>query len=103
MMYIRNSYWNEVIPVQFYLDQNYPNPFRGKTSIRYSVAYKTKVIIIVINTEGDVIEKLISQEQDAGTYEIDFNADGLAEGSYFYQIIAGNYSCTKKMELIKEN
>ena len=77
---------------EFQLNQNEPNPFKEKTSIRYCVPYKTKVIIIVINSEGDVVEKLISKDHDIGMYEVEFFADGLAEGTYFYQIIAGNPS-----------
>ena len=101
MIYIRNSYLDEVTPHEFCLKQNQPNPFREKTTIKYCVSYKSKVIIIVINSEGDVVEKLISKELDAGMYEIEFFADGLAEGTYFYQLIAGKYSETKKMELIR--
>jgi hypothetical protein len=109
MLLITNIYKNEFIPTEFHLEQNYPNPFKGKTTIIYGVPYKTKVIIIVINTEGDVVEKLISKEQDAGIYEVEFNAvssnsgfvRNLPVGAYYYQLIADKFSETKKMELIK--
>jgi len=89
-------------PLEFFLKQNEPNPFSGKTKIKYCVTCKTKVILLVIDNDGNVVEKLISKEQDAGVYEIEFNADGLAEGTYYYQLIAGNYSATNKMELNKK-
>jgi hypothetical protein len=89
-------------PLEFFLKQNEPNPFASKTKIKYCVAYKTKVILLVIDNDGNVVEKIISKEQDAGVYEIEFKADGLAEGTYYYQLIAGNYSATKKMELNKK-
>lgn len=89
-------------PLEFFLKQNEPNPFTVNTKIKYCVAYKTKVILLVIDNDGNVVEKLISKEQDAGVYEIEFKADGLAEGTYYYQLVAGNYSATKKMELNKK-
>lgn len=89
-------------PLEFFLKQNEPNPFTGKTKIKYCVAYKTKVILMVIDNDGNVVEKIISKEQDAGVYEIEFNADGLAEGTYYYQLIAGHYSATKKMEITRK-
>ncbi|MFO7527012.1 MAG: hypothetical protein R6W68_16280 [Ignavibacteriaceae bacterium] len=89
------------IPDEFYLDQNIPNPFKENTTIKYCVPCKTKVIFIVINSEGEVVEKLISKEQIAGFHEVNFYAGGLSAGTYFYQLIADKYSRCEKMELVK--
>jgi len=99
MLFVRNAGLDEAATLKFFLMQNNPNPFNKNTTIRYCVASKTKVIIIVINSDGVVVEKLISKEQEAGIYEIEFNGGNLPEGTYFYQLIAGKYSETRKMEL----
>jgi len=94
---------NELVPSEFYLSQNYPNPFKEKTIIKYCVAYKTRVQITVYNSDGEEIEKLIDEEKKPGTYEIEFNtveagnAPALASETYFYRLEAGDYSCEKKM------
>ena len=100
---------NEFVPSEFNLSQNYPNPFREKTTIKYCVAYKTRVQLIVYNSEGEVIEKLVDEEKKPGTYAIEFSAStchsgesrSLSEGNYFYRLDAGEYSNLKKMNVKK--
>lgn len=103
---------DEVTPLEFYLSQNYPNPFREKTVIKYCVAYKTKVQITVYDSEGKEIEKLVDEEKNPGTYEVEFQSaarlpDGqvgsrqLAIGTFFYRLEAGDYLSEKRMEIIK--
>ena len=102
----------ELEPTEFSIGQNYPNPFKEKTTIKYCVAYKTRVQITVFDLEGKVIEKLVDEEKEAGTYEVVFQSatrlpDGqvgnrqLAIGNYFYRIEAGEYKSDKIMTLIK--
>jgi hypothetical protein len=103
------SMLDEVTPIQFNLIQNYPNPFNDRTIIKYCVAYKTRVQLTVINSDGDVIEKLIDEEKKAGTYEVEFDTcanhsdlvRNLANGNYFYRLDAGDYSSERKMVLQK--
>ena len=102
MLLLINTETEKYYPLEFFLKQNEPNPFTDKTKIKYCVAYKTKVILLVIDNDGNIVEKLISTEQNAGIYEIEFIANGLTEGTYYYQLIAGTYSATKKMELNKK-
>jgi len=105
---------NEFVPSEFNLSQNYPNPFREKTTIKYCVAYKTRVQITVLSSEGEVIEKLVDEEKKPGSYEVSFSAclsreslpDGKAGGNlkeeeFFYRLEAGDYRNEKKMILQK--
>ena len=93
---------DEVTPIRFFLSQNYPNPFSEKTVIKYCVAYKTRVQIAVYNAEGEEIEKIVDEEKNPGTYEVEFSAchsresGKLDQGYYFYRMIAGDYSSEKK-------
>jgi hypothetical protein len=102
----------DIIPSEFHLSQNYPNPFKGKTTIKYCVAYKTRVKLRVYDSDGKEIEKLVDEEKNPGTYEVVFQSavfslpDGKAgqqssSAEYFYRLEAGNYECEKKMLLIK--
>ncbi|MBE0571540.1 MAG: T9SS type A sorting domain-containing protein [Ignavibacteriaceae bacterium] len=89
------------VPEKFELSQNSPNPFKGKTSIKYSLPHKTKVIIMINDIHGQVLHKIVSPDQNAGTYEIEFYADGLPGGNYFYHIITDDFFKSREMELIK--
>jgi photosystem II stability/assembly factor-like uncharacterized protein len=85
----------------FSLEQNYPNPFNPRTNIRFSIPRETHVLICIYNSMGKEVTKLISQQMHAGIYTAEWNADGYASGIYFCRIIAGNYTETKKLLLLK--
>lgn len=95
---------DEATPLRFRLSQNYPNPFKEKTMIKYCVAYKTKVQITVYDSEGNIIDKLVDEEKQPSTYEVKFNAlvdpsgkpRKLNDGYYFYCLTANDYTSEKK-------
>ncbi len=93
--------WVETVPDKFTLEQNYPNPFNPLTSISYSLPIRTQVKIVVYNTLGQAVKTLISEEQPAGYYQLQFDASDLASGLYIYQIQAGDFVQSRKMMLIK--
>ncbi|MCW9097913.1 MAG: T9SS type A sorting domain-containing protein [Ignavibacteriaceae bacterium] len=97
----RNPVLNELVPKEFYLVQNYPNPFKDKTTIKYCVAYKTNVKLTVYDSEGEVIKILVDEEKKPGTYEMEFYAANLPVGVYFYKLVAGKFIDTKKMAVQK--
>jgi hypothetical protein len=92
----------ELEPTEFSIGQNYPNPFSEKTVIKYCVAYKTRVQIAVYKTEGEEIKKLVDEEKNPGTYEVEFSAchfcesGKLDQGYYFYRMRAGDFTSEKK-------
>lgn len=85
----------------FSLSQNYPNPFNPITSIRYEIPERSFVTIIVYDVLGNEITTLVNEEKPEDTYEVEFNAERLPSGVYFYRLTAGSYSATKKMILMK--
>ena len=89
------------LPKEFSLKQNYPNPFNPTTSIQYSIFSKQYVSLKVYNALGQEIITLVSQEQSAGTYSVDFNAANLPSGVYIYRLNSGKYFDEKKMLLLK--
>jgi hypothetical protein len=87
--------------MDFQLYQNYPNPFNPSTIISYSLSNASNVTIKVFDILGNEVATLVNEFKPAGNYELEFNASRLTSGLYFYRIISGNYSNTKKMLILK--
>jgi hypothetical protein len=89
----------------YMLEQNWPNPFNPTTIIRYGIKEKSNVKITVLNAIGEEAAVLLNEEKEPGVYQIEFNAasvaGGLPSGVYFYRILAGSFTDTKKMLLLK--
>lgn len=85
----------------FNLAQNYPNPFNPVTSIAYSIPKLSYVELKVYDLLGREISVLVSKEQSAGEYKVQFNASSLPSGIYIYTIQAGQYRDSKKLMLLK--
>ena len=70
----------------FILSQNYPNPFKDKTSIKYCLSGKAKVKLTIFNSDGETVKELLSKVQKAGTYETILERKDLPDGVYYYQL-----------------
>ena len=86
---------------KFHLSQNYPNPFNPTTTIQYSIPKESFVTIKVYDDLGREIATLLNERKAIGNYSVDFNSSNLSSGIYFYRLISGTYSATKKMILMK--
>lgn len=91
----------EQIPLTFQLLQNYPNPFNPTTTIRYSIPESAIVELTIYNVLGREIAELVNQFQQAGSYSVDFHAEDVSSGVYFYQLKAGDFSMVKKMVVMQ--
>ncbi|GEM_PF-5999272 len=91
------------IPSNYILGQNYPNPFNPSTSFEFSLAKSSDVSIMLFDSRGKEIKELYNGFKAAGTYRYTFNTTGsnITSGVYFYRIVAGDFSQTKKMILMK--
>jgi hypothetical protein len=83
------------------LMQNYPNPFNPSTIISFTLPQATFVTLKVYDMLGSEVATLVNSEIQSGYYQINFNANGLSSGVYFYTIKAGNFTDTKKLILAK--
>jgi hypothetical protein len=92
---------NYDVPAEFVLSQNFPNPFNPSTRINYFVPKESFVSIKVYDFLGREVTTLANETKSTGSYELSFDASSLPSGTYFYTLIADNYSETKKMILIK--
>ena len=88
-------------PTHFKLNQNYPNPFNPQTTISYQLPVACNVELAVYNTPGQRVHTLVEKHQQAGKYEVSFNAGKLASGIYFYQLKAGKFVRVHKMILLE--
>ncbi len=99
--------FNDHIPEQYSLSQNYPNPFNPSTAIRYGLPNTSFVSLKIYNVLGQLITELVNTEQQAGWYEVTWNAH-ISSGLYFYRIDAAGgsesskkFSSMRKMILLK--
>ncbi len=89
------------IPTDFKLYQNYPNPFNPITNIKYQIVKSNHIKLIIYDMLGREITVLVNEIQEAGVYLVDWNANALPSGTYFYMLITESFVETKKMILIK--
>ena len=89
------------VPNAFSLEQNYPNPFNPVTTIRYTVPEAAYVRVRVFNVLGQEVALLVDRVQQAGSYDIRFDASHLSSGTYFYMMEATGYQSAKMMVLVK--
>jgi VWFA-related protein len=87
-------------PVKFTLQQNYPNPFNPMTMIEYSLPEAGEWNLEIFNVLGQKVKSWAGQSE-AGSYRIEWDANGLASGIYLYRLTTGKYTATKKMILLK--
>ncbi len=99
---------NSFQPENFILYQNYPNPFNPFTIIEFRIPDLSAdrsdfafVSLKVFDALGNKVRTLIDEEKSAGEYEVTFDALGLPSGIYYYRLLVGNISATKKMILLK--
>ncbi len=92
---------NSELPNQFSLLQNYPNPFNPTTKIRFALPKSSFATLVIYDVLGREMETLVNEQLNAGIYEADWSADKFASGVYYYKLVAGDYTETRKMILIK--
>ncbi|MBK9331825.1 MAG: T9SS type A sorting domain-containing protein [Ignavibacteria bacterium] len=93
---------SSVVPGDFSLAQNFPNPFNPTTNIRFDIRNTSNVTLKVYNANGQEVATLVNNEVvTPGTKEVTFIGNNLSSGIYFYTLFAGDFKETKKMMLIK--
>jgi hypothetical protein len=120
------------IPEDYILYLNYPNPFSRMTVIQYAIPpvkintiaacseyrqppvhegensiiqlnrNKQYVAIKIFNVSGEEVRSLVNEEQSPGIFQAKLSAEGMPEGIYYYQLIAGEYISSRKIMLVKK-
>lgn len=96
---------SEIVPSEKTILTNFPNPFSSSTRIQYEVPFEGKVTLKVYDITGREVTTLVNGFKSTGIYTVNFTANGLGRGVYFYKLIAvsGNrfLTQTKQMRLIE--
>jgi photosystem II stability/assembly factor-like uncharacterized protein len=92
---------SSVIPKEYKLYNNYPNPFNPTTKIKFDILKNGLTKITVYDMLGREIKTLINENLTAGSYEVEWNATNFSSGIYFYKMTSGNFTSIKKMVLLK--
>jgi len=100
-----------VNPTATVLHQNYPNPFNPETWIPFKLAKDANVVVTIFDLNGKIVKTIDLGKKQVGSYMTKEKAvywDGknelgehVASGIYFYSLQANNFSCVKKMLIIK--
>ena len=91
----------ETTDFKYSLYQNYPNPFNPVTTIRFEVPFSQHVELTVFDMLGRKVKELYNDVAPAGVVVIDFNAEGLSSGVYFYRLRTQDFVTSKKLLLLK--
>ncbi len=90
------------IPNGFELYQNYPNPFNPSTKIRYKLQTSSYISIKIHDVTGRLISELVNERQNAGLYEVEFQAGEISSGAYFYTLyVDGLSAVTRTLSVVK--
>jgi hypothetical protein len=90
------------IAIDFVLYQNYPNPFNPVTAIGYQLSAVSQVELSVYNLLGQRVATLVNEKQNAGSYQVEWDASGFSSGIYFYRMQTdAGFVQIRKLMLIK--
>ncbi|RJP74306.1 MAG: T9SS C-terminal target domain-containing protein [Ignavibacteriales bacterium] len=83
------------------LKQNFPNPFNSQTKITFTIPKSECVSVALYNIQGEVVQQIIDEERSAGEHSLEIYSDNLPSGVYFLRMIAGLFSKSIKVVLLK--
>ncbi|TVQ74368.1 MAG: T9SS C-terminal target domain-containing protein [Balneolaceae bacterium] len=89
------------LPSGYKLHQNYPNPFNPVTNIGYFLPESGPVSLVLYNTLGQQVARLVDGSAEAGYHEVQFDAADLPSGMYIYRLEAGDFRANRKLLIIK--
>jgi len=94
------------IPETYSLNQNYPNPFNPLTTVGFQMADDGLVSLKIYDVLGREVKTLLNNEEfEGGEHEVEFDANTLSSGVYFYRMNVlydgGYFTAVKKIVLMK--
>ncbi|MBS1910541.1 MAG: T9SS type A sorting domain-containing protein [Bacteroidetes bacterium] len=78
------------------LYQNFPNPYRGSTTIRFHIAQRADVTLKVFSMPGEEVATVVNETMEAGDHEAVVDQQ-LPSGTYFYQLQVDNHVLRRQM------
>ena len=88
------------------LEQNNPNPFNPVTSIRFTLDRTEMVSLKIYDASGKLVKSLVDRSMIPGSYVEEWDGrddhgNAVSSGLYFYRLVAGQRSISKKAILLK--
>jgi hypothetical protein len=80
--------------------RSYPNPLRKSTTLEYELVEDGMVNLLIFNHLGQEVEMLVNEQQTKGKHQVQWNAEDLPEGVYFYRLTTGDYRLTTSGKLV---
>jgi hypothetical protein len=81
--------------------QNFPNPFKGATTIRFTLAHRANITLKVFSMPGEEVAELAHGDFEAGDHDVVLNDQHLSSGTYFYQLQVDNHMLRRQMIVSK--
>lgn len=91
----------EIIPNQYQLMQNYPNPANPTTKIKFTLPKETELKIVLYDMLGERMKTLAEGKYEAGFYDVELVGSDLPSGVYMYSLESTDFVNTKKLMLLK--
>ena len=92
---------SDVVPKDFVLYNNYPNPFNPSTTIRFDLPESGHARLEIFDLNGRLVKVLVNENLHAGMHSYKWNSQGVASGAYVYRLTTNTQSESKKMVLLK--
>lgn len=70
----------DLLPTEYYLSQNFPNPFTEKTIIKYCLPEEVRIKLEIFDINEEKIKTLVDEVKEPGTYQAVFNTNGFDDG-----------------------
>ena len=86
---------------KFALYQNHPNPFHHSTRIHYQIPSQIPVTLGIYDLTGGLVKTLVNETQESGSYQVEWESKGIPSGVYFYRLVAGEFTSTRKLVLLR--
>jgi hypothetical protein len=94
---------DEMLPLEFSLENAYPNPFNAQTVINYSVARNEAITLKLFDVAGREVATLLDGMANAGSHSLSVNAVGLGleSGIYYARLESATETMTSKIVYLK--
>ena len=89
------------LPVGFFLFQNYPNPFNPVTTVSFTLPKAMEAQLKLYDITGKEVYEIFAGELPQGYHSMKIDGTKLASGVYTCRLVAGEYSSTIKLSLLK--
>ena len=97
---------SSLLPKDFIIYQNFPNPFNPETTLIYDLPNDEYVTLTIYDILGNEVKLMVNEYQLAGQKTVNWdatsnNGTSVPSGVYFYSFKAGSFSQTKRMIYLK--